>query len=105
MVCNYRSSDVEIFPQIWNVQKRHLICLESMPKLHRLQVEGWDERLQIEPFIFKPLDSHSVGLQFLHVFLPKETSLSLIAAHGQTLKVLLIYITEILTTNLLISLF
>lgn len=73
--------------QLWNVEKCHLECLQNMPQLRRLEVEGWSEALEGDPYKFPPLVPDIGGLHFLHVFLPKETSLSLIAAHGHSLKV------------------
>ncbi|XP_034244359.1 uncharacterized protein LOC117646999 [Thrips palmi] len=78
--------------QLWNVEKCHLVCLQNMPQLRRLEVEGWSEALEADPYKFPPLDPGIAGLQFLHVFLPKETSLSLIAAHGHSLKELEVYV-------------
>lgn len=78
--------------QLWNVRKCHLMCLENMPHLRKLQVEGWHEELDTEPYIFKERGGSMNGIEFLHVFLPKETSLSLIAAHGQSLKELELFV-------------
>lgn len=85
--------------QLWNVQHRHLRCLEHMPKLKRLQVEGWDDELASKPFFFQQRGPNLPALQFLHVSLPRETTFSLLAAHGQSLKELELYVSLRLRIN------
>ncbi|KAK3925405.1 Cyclin-D-binding Myb-like transcription factor 1 [Frankliniella fusca] len=52
--------------QLWNVRRCHLMCLENMPRLRKLQVEGWHEELDADPFIFKQRDASVNGIEFLH---------------------------------------
>lgn len=80
--------------EAWQLLARHVPLLHAMPCLRRLDVTGSDGLCCTKkPPVLPALPSSHTGLEWLCVQdLPRETTLSLLRAHGATLRTLSLFV-------------